>query len=98
MTIFRYTDEAFDSVCHGTLISKLDRLGFWEDVLRLIRSYLENRRLIFRTDSGVRQSAHEANEVPQGSSVGPNHFALLIDDLLQSIPDCRIVSFADDTT
>lgn len=40
-----YTDfaKAFDKICHNTLIQKLWRVGIHGDLLRWIKSYIENR-------------------------------------------------------
>ena len=60
-----------------------------------MRSYLSGRRQVFRTDSAVSGPCFVQTGVPQGSTVGPTYFSRLIID---GIDDCKVISFADDTT
>lgn len=93
-----YTDfeKAFDKVDHDILLKKLNNMGFSQDLLTYMASYLSNRRqyvsyghhlsLNFKTNSGI----------PQGSNLGPLLFLLFINDIGQTIEYSKYLLFADD--
>ncbi len=90
--------KAFDSVCHVTLLRKLNRFGFSQGVLRWIASYLSCRAQAVRGEDGSLSSFRSLNRgLPQGSVLGPLLFSLFIRDITQELePGVSHIVFADD--
>lgn len=89
--------KAFDTVNHEILYDKLYRLGIRGLALDLIKSYLKNRIQVVNVNGNISSCEYLNIGVPQGSILGPLLFLIYINDLLDSIPNCIIVSYADDT-
>ena len=89
--------KAFDKVWHAGLLRKLEGYGICGSVLRIISSFLADRKLKVVLD-GQSSSEFSINAgVPQGSILGPTLFLIFINDL----PDDKlseIAIYADDTT
>ena len=83
--------KAFDSVDHGVLLSKL---GWYGIDSTWFQSYLDGRRQLVRGGETVHPVRFG---VPQGSIAGPVLFSLFINDLHCHLPECRVISYADDT-
>ena len=89
--------EAVDLINHKILHHKLHELGFSENALNLIESYLSHRlqkTIVNRVESnwiGLYQG------VPRGAFLGPLLFNLYINDLNKQIPaNTEIIQYADD--
>ena len=91
--------KAFDLLPHDLLIAKLDAYGFGSQVLRLLYSYLSNRKHYTRVLLGSSLSTvlELILGVPQGSVLCPLLFNLFINDLLL-VGKEDICNFADDNT
>ena len=74
------------------------RLGFSREALRLVNSFLENRRQRVKINGSFSTYKQLSLSVPQGSVLGPLFFNIYINDLLLSIQDTDICNYADDTT
>ena len=88
--------KAFDLVDHTTLITKLLELGVRKNVIKLIASFLTNRKHYTKINGVKSALINITCGVPQGTLSGPKLFTILIKGVI-----CSIVSnykFVDDKT
>ena len=90
--------KAFDCLSHDFVIAKLNAYGFNMKSLRLIQSYLANRKQ--RTKINLTCSSWELIlfEVPQGSVLDSLHFNIFLCDLFFVVNDVEFASYADGNT
>lgn len=88
--------KAFDTVWHGALLYKLNQIGLDPGFIRLIRSYLETRKMFVHLRGSCSREYVVLAGVPQGSILGPYLFNLYINDIPQAF-NCLLALFADDT-
>lgn len=97
-TVFLDLAKAFDTVSIPILLQKLSLLGVRGLSLKLFESYLTDRTQAVRIDSTTSEFMPISFGVPQGSVLGPTLFLIYINDLCEmELPNCKIVTFADDT-
>ena len=88
--------KAFDLVDHTTLIKKLFELGVRGKVIKLITSFLTNRKHYTKINGLKSELINITCGVPQGTISGPKLFTILIKGVI-----CTMVSnykFVDDKT
>ena len=91
-------EKAFDSLNHYTIISKLIDCKFPATIIKLIISYLTNRKQSVRISNVTSDWKSITSGVPQGSILGPSLFSLVMSDLNCISSSTGIVKFADDVT
>ena len=89
--------KAFDKVDLKLLVSKLQRYGFHEKLIRWIKSFLSDREQVVVLNGVHSDIAKVISGVPQGTVLGPLFFILFINDLEQVVTSSTVSFFADDT-
>ena len=89
--------KAFDTVDHDILLHKLERYGIRGHANMFLRSYLSNRHQYTAINDLSSTLRKVQCGVPQGSVLGPLHFALYINDIQNAVGAECVRLFADDT-
>lgn len=83
---------------HNLLLKKLELyFGFSPSAIKLIRSYLVNRRQFVRIENKSSATKFVHSGVPQGSILGPILFCLFINDIVKCCNNVSAHIYADDT-
>ena len=90
--------KGFDTLSFDSLIGKLCHYGVADVELRLLISYLTNRKQYVVYNNHKSDVTEIKAGVPQGSILGPLFFSILINDLINISSKLRFLMYADDTT
>lgn len=88
--------NAFPSVHHGLLLSKLHHLGLSISAINWISSYLTGRQQFVNLDSEVSDLIDVLFGVPQGSVLGPLLYSLYVNDIGEVFGNSNFHLYADD--
>ena len=89
--------KAFDCANHDLILAKTKALGFQEQALQMLSSYLSDRQQKIKVDEDESNWCKLLNGVPQGSILGPLLFTILLNDIKNAINHCHHHCYADDT-
>ncbi len=98
VNIFLDFSKAFDTLDHKILLDKFEHYGENRISLRLIESYLTNRKKCVEIDGSTSDMLSLTTGVPQGSILGPLLFIIYINDTAQVSKLFDFIIYADDTT
>ena len=90
--------KAFDYLSNELLLVKLHAYGFSFAALRLIHSYLTNRKQRTKVNSSYSSWEEILFEVPQGSILGPLLFNIFFCDMFFAMKDINFASYTDGNT
>ena len=90
--------KAFHCLLHELLIAKLHAYGFSLNALRLVHSYLTNRKLRTKINTKYSSSEEILFGVPQESILGPLLSNIFLCDLFFIMNETEFASYADDNT
>lgn len=98
VAVFVDLRKAFDTVDHGILLRKLERMGFRGVILDWFSSYLSDRKLSVYVNGALSNERPVSIGLPQGAVCSPILFLLYINDMMNSFANINCIQFADDTT
>ena len=90
--------KAFDCLAHDLLIAKVEAYGFDHNSIKLLYSYLTNRRQRVRINSNYSTWSEIISGVPQGSILGPLLFNIYLSDLFLFTDNSDVANYADDNS
>ena len=90
--------KAFDCLPHDLLIAKLEAYGLDLEMVKLVYSYLKDRKQAVKVKGFVGILKSIISGVPQGSILGPILFNIFINELFYFIEGSNLHNFADDNT
>ena len=88
--------KAFDTINHDLLQAKLKSYGFSDNALKLMRSYLKDRRQAVQINNYFSSYKKVQVGVPQGSIDSPLSFNLFLNDLVLFLFGTFLSNYADE--
>ena len=100
-TLAVYVDlsKAYDTVSHKKLLDKLkNEFNFSPGTLSFFTSYFQNRRQSLHTQHAQSKTQTITHGIPQGSTLSTTFFLLYINNIIRTVPNSKVYTYADDTT
>jgi retron-type reverse transcriptase len=94
--VFFDIEKAFDTTWHHGLLYKLSKLKYSANVIKLLGSFLSQRKFRVSVEGEMSTPREMQAGVPQGSVLSPTLFNLYINDAPQTC-GVHLTLFADDT-
>ena len=98
INIYLDLSKAFDIIDHSILINKLEYYGLKGSHLRLLHSYLSNRKQYTEINNTKSNILSITTGVPRGTILGPLLFIIYSNDLAQASDMFNFIMYAGDTT
>ena len=99
LAIYVDLSKAYDTISHAILIHKLQHeFNFDPDTTAFFASYFTNRQQTTHTQHAQSKTATITHGIPQGSTLSTTLFLLYINNIIQTVPNSRVYTYADDTT
>ncbi|KAF7650069.1 hypothetical protein LDENG_00131950 [Lucifuga dentata] len=97
VAVFFDIEKAYDMMWKEGLIIKLNKLGIKGNMLKWLKSFLNDRSIQVRIGKNYSRSCFVENGTPQGSIISPLLFSIMIDDIFVGVDGGMGFSlFADD--
>jgi hypothetical protein len=100
-TLAVYVDlsKAYDTISHEKLLHKLQHeFNFTPDTVAFFASYFRNRQQSTHTQHAQSKTETITHGIPQGSTLSTTFFLLYINDIIKTVPNSKVYTYADDTT
>ena len=98
VNIYIDLSKAFDTLNFDILLYKLHYYGITDIALKLLNSYMSNRKQYVKYNVNESGFKEIKTGVPQGSILGPLLFSIYINDLSTISNTFKCIMYADDTT
>jgi hypothetical protein len=99
LAIYVDLSKAYDTISHEKLLHKLRHdFNFTKNTTDFFASYLSNRQQSTHTQHAKSRMQTITHGVPQGSTLSTTFFLLYINDILHTVPNSKVYTYADDTT
>ena len=100
-TIAIYVDlsKAYDTISHAKLLHKLQHeFNFSPSTVAFFASYFRNRQQSLHTQHAKSKTQTITHGIPQGSTLSTTFFLLYINNIIHTVPNSKVYTYADDTT
>lgn len=97
LLVFIDYSKAFDTLQHDQLIQKLDNTGIRGPILNWCSDYLRKRSYKVRVGESHSDEVDVTIGTAQGSVLGPLHYLIYVNDVINVVKHCSLYQFADDT-
>ena len=99
LAIYIDLSKAYDTISHEKLIHKLEtEFNFTTNTLAYFKSYFQNRHQSLHTQHAQSRTQVITHGIPQGSTLSTTFFLLYINNIIHTVPNSKVYTYADDTT
>ena len=99
LAIYADLSKAYDTIKIPKLISKLRKqFNFTENTAQFFATYFQNRQQSTHTTHAQSSFLTITDGIPQGSTLSTTFFLLYINDIIHTVVNSKVYTYADDTT